>query len=293
MGHQFFAAPLWSSNDLLSADWFLGHGALPDLTVVQGAAAPDGTATAWTLTDANSVDFPFIQVDAVATSVSSSYVVQFSLGINSLPLGFCVQMIFPTKLHSVVINPLAGTWVPQDGLTGPAGVAISRSGDFWLVRLTMATGAGDNWLYFRIYPVVNTDSSPAAAVPATGSQIVHRFQLFPVGSGFLPFSRNPLRPGRSSAMLQPQAASTGAEKIGHDYVIDQNIADLEWQGMPGADLAALLTFWRDVARGMALPFTWQDLYGVQRSVRFNSSALPYYRERAYDSYEVRCQLKVL
>lgn len=106
------------------------------------------------------------------------------------------------------------------------------------------------------------------------------------------FSRSPRRPGRSRGWVQPRAESAGAEPIVHDYRVRDALIDLEWSNMSRFDLDRLLAWWRDTARGMAVAFVYADLSGAQETVRFSTPRLPEYRERAYDSYEVKVQLRV-
>lgn len=199
------------------------------------------------------------------------------------------------------LNPVEPTLAQTFTLYG----AVDFDAQYWTGSewLTVPGGhiVGNNHVWVQIrFPAITTDRIRVLVTASlySLSRIVEleawrENAAFSLGASRCEFSRNPLRPGRSSAMLQPQAASTGGEKIGHDYVVKNDLVDLEWRNMPGADLSALLTFWRDTARGMALPFTWLDAVGVQRAVRFNTPAPPDHRERAYDCHEVRCQLRIL
>lgn len=107
-----------------------------------------------------------------------------------------------------------------------------------------------------------------------------------------PFGRNPVRPGRSLSFAQPDILSAGAERIGRDYYVKNDLIELAWSRMSRWDKNRLLAWWRDVARGMGNSFIFTDVLGVTATVRFSSPRLPEISERAYDAYDVRVQLRV-
>lgn len=107
------------------------------------------------------------------------------------------------------------------------------------------------------------------------------------------FGRSPGRPGKSLGLIQPRAESAGAEAIVHDYLAKDSLVELSWGRMSRFDRDRLLLWWRDTVRGMAMPFTYVDINGVQATVRFASPRLPEVRERAYDAYEVHVSLRVV
>jgi hypothetical protein len=107
------------------------------------------------------------------------------------------------------------------------------------------------------------------------------------------FSRNPVRPDRSLGFIQADIKSGGYERIGRDYYTTNDLIDLYWPRMPGWDKNRLFSWWQNVARGMANPFNYFDIDGNTATVRFAVPQLPEIRERAYDAYEVRTQLRVV
>ena len=115
---------------------------------------------------------------------------------------------------------------------------------------------------------------------------------FHYGAGALYFSRSPRRPGRSLGFVQPRLQSAGGERVVHDYLVKGSLVVLDWGNMSRFDLDRLLAWWKDTSRGMAVAFDYVDLAAGRAAVRFSTPTLPEYRERAYDSYEVRVQLRV-
>lgn len=107
------------------------------------------------------------------------------------------------------------------------------------------------------------------------------------------FGRSPDRHGKSLAFIQARAESAAAEPIIHDYLAKDTIVDLAWSNMSRFDLDRLLSWWRTVARGMAMAFDYIDINGIRATVQFASPRLPEIRERTYDSYEVKVSLRVM
>ena len=107
-----------------------------------------------------------------------------------------------------------------------------------------------------------------------------------------PFGRSPLRPAFSVDFVQSLLTSAGAERSGRGYYVKNQLIDIEWPRLSGWDTRRLLTWWRTVARGMSNTFTYTDVNGVATVVRFAVPTLPEIREIAYDTFQVRCQLRV-
>lgn len=116
---------------------------------------------------------------------------------------------------------------------------------------------------------------------------------FSNAGGSVIFTRAPQRPPRSLGFAQADVKSGGGERRGRDYYAKDDLIDLAWFNMPGADKAALLNFWQGPARGMANSFTYTDVAGSTAVCRFATPRLPEIRERAYDTFEVHTQLRVV
>jgi len=106
------------------------------------------------------------------------------------------------------------------------------------------------------------------------------------------FDRSPLRPDRGASLVQASTVSAGAERIGQPHRGNDDLLDLRWPSVSAIDRDKILSFWLAV-RGMAKTFSYTDLDGNTMTVRFAKPARPYVREKAYGTYEVSIQLRIV
>ena len=112
---------------------------------------------------------------------------------------------------------------------------------------------------------------------------------FEYGGTRITFSRGHLPARRGLDLLQPSAESTGADAFYLDPRVKQTPVRLRWPRMPLVDVERLETFFRTTVNGMARSFTWYDLNGAARTVRFASPRFGV-REIAPDTFEVDVDL---
>jgi len=124
-------------------------------------------------------------------------------------------------------------------------------------------------------------------VGADGSPV-----YFTLDGDTLSFGTSPLRPERPLSCQQPGILSTGAERIPRDYYVKDDLIPLEWPRMSTWDKNRLLSWWRDVARGMSRAFTYSGVDVVQYVVRFDSPRIPEVTEVSWNAWSVKFQLRV-
>ncbi|MEA5113013.1 MAG: hypothetical protein VB050_03215 [Geobacteraceae bacterium] len=124
-------------------------------------------------------------------------------------------------------------------------------------------------------------------VGADGSPV-----YFTLDGDTLSFGTSPLRPERPLSFQQADLLSTGAERIPRNYYIKDDLIPLEWPRMSTWDKDHLLSWWRDVARGMSRVFTYSDVDMVQCQVRFDTPKLPEVTEVCWNTWSVKFQLRV-
>jgi len=105
------------------------------------------------------------------------------------------------------------------------------------------------------------------------------------------FTRAPLRPSFFLATPQALPESAGAVRYGHDFYDADDEFDLPLR-LTTAELAAFVTFWRTVARGMVNPLVYTDVRGSVLPVRFAAPALPQIVETAYNLHTTTIRLRV-
>lgn len=115
---------------------------------------------------------------------------------------------------------------------------------------------------------------------------------FTHSSGTVTFTRAPLHPLKRRGYIQPGSSSTGGHRVTGAAITKAQYIELRWTSMPRADLDALLTFWQSVARGSARQFTFTDVAGASQAACFADANRPQFREKAYNSFEVSCRLRV-
>jgi len=122
---------------------------------------------------------------------------------------------------------------------------------------------------------------------ATGSPV-----SFSLGGNTLSFEQSPDPRSLPLSFRQPDLRSGGAESIGCDYYVKDDIIDLHWSSMTTWDKDRLIVWWRDVARGMSTPFTYTDMDSAAYTVRFAASKMPEISERYDNAHDVQVQLRV-
>lgn len=107
--------------------------------------------------------------------------------------------------------------------------------------------------------------------------------------GSVTFSRAPLYPQGSTSQLQARAESTGGEPITRATLGSVTPLTLTWEGMSKANLLELQTFFLVASKGMARQFTYTDIAGVVKTVRF---ATPEFKsiERAFERFDLTVSL---
>lgn len=104
------------------------------------------------------------------------------------------------------------------------------------------------------------------------------------------FSRAPLRPGRLLNKIQPRELSAADVPIVYDSLADDDLIELPLR-LTTAERAALEFFFLNSARGRSNPFTYTDIAGVSKSVKFNQATLSI-KETGYDSHAGTVSLRV-
>lgn len=116
---------------------------------------------------------------------------------------------------------------------------------------------------------------------------------FTHSGGTVTFNRAPLRPLKRRGYIQPGSRSTGGHRFTGAAITKAQYIELRWPSMPRADLDALLAFWQTTVRAAARQFTYIDIDNVSQTVYFADANRPQYREKAYNTYEVSCRLRVI
>lgn len=103
------------------------------------------------------------------------------------------------------------------------------------------------------------------------------------------FTRAPARPSQRTELLQPEQRSAGGEPVAGAVVAADTTWPLQWRGMSTSELASLISFFNTTVRGMAETFTWTDVTGTARTVRFATPQIDH-SEIAYGRFEVSLTL---
>lgn len=107
--------------------------------------------------------------------------------------------------------------------------------------------------------------------------------------GSVTFTRAPLYPDGSNALLQATAESTGGEPVSRDPLGQIDTLNLKFAGMSKVDMTALDVFFTAAAKGMARTFTYTDVEAVAVTARFAVTALEI-SETSYERYSVTVPL---
>jgi hypothetical protein len=194
------------SNTLSNAAWSSWLGAL-----VQGATAPDGTPTAWTLTDNTASSYQGISRSMAIAADGASYTVSFSLaktsGGTSPTFAINLALMGGTAVSGFLrLDTDTGTALWYTGWT-----IISENAGFWRCTRTLTNNGTNTLLSVGIYPATAAHGSSADTVTATGSAVVANFQLN-FGASGLPYT-----PTTAAAVVPVTAWSDNPALATADY----------------------------------------------------------------------------
>lgn len=218
------------ANDFANAAWSSSLSSR-----VQGAAAPDGSATAWTLTDSSAVAYLALSRSYTVPNDGASY--SFTISVKKTAGGTA-----PT--FGVNLNFTGGTGVSRHlRLNTDTGVDAygfwtvtphPKDPGYWLCTTTIANNSsGNTALLFAIYPATSAYGGGAADTPAaTGSAICCRPGM---AFGAAPKAYTPTT---ASAVIPTTAWSENPALIVADYLVDANY---------GARRTAGASFWNSVS----------------------------------------------
>lgn len=112
---------------------------------------------------------------------------------------------------------------------------------------------------------------------------------FDHAAGSLVFTRAPAYGSGGQDVLQAEAVSAGGDPYALDPVATEKPLPLVFPRMPLTDWEALLTFFDQVADGMAEEFTYTDVRGTAHNVRFAVPELEA-EEVAFETFAVTVPL---
>lgn len=104
------------------------------------------------------------------------------------------------------------------------------------------------------------------------------------------FSRAPLRPDRSLAIIQPREASAAGVPLLQGKLAKDDLFNLQLR-LTATEMEAFKLFWKKTVRGSALAFIYADTVGTTCTVRFHGAA-PDFSEKAYDRFTPIVTLRV-
>lgn len=189
---------------------------------------------------------------------SSSGCEEFSLCIGSTPYGSEYGAFTPSPVNA---NHITVTGLPYDGRSIYASLFFKVLG-FWRPPLS---------------PLVYTSFKAAIS--------------FVCGSTVMAFSLAPLaRQSFTLDKIQPREVSAVDAPIVYPSLATDDIISLTLR-MTDAERLAFEQFYVQAAHGMAVPFTYVDVAGVSRTVKFNQVTLDP-RESAYNMHQCNISLRV-
>ncbi len=180
-----YLAEAAATNSLLQSNAFTTTWVDGSASPVQNAVGPDGSTSAWTLTDSSAVGGSYITQDITltATSYTLSFRVKKTTGAQaSYPVAL-FYLAATTGLAGVTVdttNGVATAWTAYTGFTGVNGSATckSYSANYWQVSLTF-TGTAAAWT-LRFYPAGTanaTQSTGSLDLTAQGSAVFYGAQV--------------------------------------------------------------------------------------------------------------------
>ena len=104
------------------------------------------------------------------------------------------------------------------------------------------------------------------------------------------FSRSPLRPNRSLDKVQPREVTAVDVPMVYDSLATDDLIELPLR-LTSAEKTSLEAFFLNIVRGRSNPFTYTDVGGISRVVKFNQTSLSL-KEIAYDSHAGTVSLRV-
>lgn len=152
---------LWSS-DLSNAAW--SQVSMPTAPVA--AAGPDGTMSAWTLTDDQAGAFSYVSQSAVVTANTGTHQIRFwlkkALAASTTIPGLSIYLNGGTPVSAFPrVDPYTG------GAAG--GAVVTDEGGWWGVRCPITNNGTNTTLVVNIAPAVRTTVGGADSVAAVGS----------------------------------------------------------------------------------------------------------------------------
>ena len=114
---------------------------------------------------------------------------------------------------------------------------------------------------------------------------------FAHANGSITFSLAPTRGEKTLSFQQAAESSAGGEPYAYPLYVKDDIFTLPLR-LTTVERGQFVAFWATVARGMANPFTYTDVFSTAIMARFASPRLPAIVEHAYNVHLVTVQLRV-